>query len=202
MKQALIVLAKYPRPGKVKTRLAAEFGTENAAYFYKQLLENLLLKLDNLKNTKIFFLTPNDDQSLFEKWLGKKFILLKPFSKDIEQNLNHAFSTLFKQGFNKIVSIASDVPDLTTEIIQKSFFKLNEFEVVIGPDTGGGIYLYGETLHHAELFQGEYREGTSIFDETIRKIKNKKLTFFVFEKLIDIDTINDLNKWKISIEPI
>lgn len=199
--KALIVLAKYPRVGKVKTRLAKSIGAAGATNLYKEILHKLILQVDQLEGVDIFLcFASGEDKTDFINWLGKKIFLLDFFSDDVEINLNHAFEKLFIKRYKKIISIASDVPDINNELIYESFKLLEDSDVVIGPDAGGGIYLYGEKIHHHEFFQNKHRQNASIFTETLHKAKQKNLKIYVQKKLIDIDTVQDLDNWQKSVE--
>lgn len=196
MEQALIILGKYPTIGKVKSRLSKEIGEIKASNIYKQWLENLFKETSEIKNITLFFLYSDlGDKKDISNWLENSNILLvDPFSNDIEENLTQGFEYIFSLGFKKVISIASDVPGLSTEIIKDSFNSLSLFDVVIGPDKSGGIYLYGAKNHYPELFESENRDGSKIFDETIKIIKEKKLSYLCLEKLIDVDTKKDLDE--------
>lgn len=199
--KALIVLAKYPRVGKVKTRLAKSIGVVQATNLYKEILHKLILQVDQLEGIDVFLcFASREDKTDFIDWLGKKIFLLDFFSGDVEINLNNAFEKLFLRGYKKIISISSDVPDIKNELIYESFKLLEDLDVVIGPDAGGGIYLYGEKIHHHEFFQNEHRRKSSIFTETLQKAKQKNLKVYVQKRLIDIDTVKDLDNWQKSVE--
>lgn len=196
--KALIILGKFPHPGKVKTRLSKDLGEELAAKFYKSLLENLILESKQLKNIEIFFCYSDvNDQGLIKSWLTE-INLIDPVSNDIEKNLSNAFEKLFKNSFTKVISIASDVPSINKKIIQNAFENLSNNDIVIGADVSGGIYLFGTKKHRAEFFQNKLEKGENIFDHTVKNIQTNKLKFTILEKLLDIDTIDDFNKWKLE----
>lgn len=196
-KSALIILGRFPHPGKVKTRLAKEIGEELAAKIYRGFIEHLLLEIDKLPKTtiKFFCYAVKEDKEDLKNWVGDKVTYLH-FSEDVEENLKNAFGEIFEQGFKKVISIASDVPQISAKLVLEAFEKLESFDVVIGPDQSGGIYLYGEKKHLPQLFKGGSRVGSKIFEETIQKIRTMNLNYFVFPNLIDVDTLDDYKKYE------
>lgn len=157
MKQTLIILGRFPKVGNVKTRLAKDIGEKKAVLFYKNCAENIFLEIEKLDNTKLFFYYADFKNKLeIKNWVGKKFECIDPKFSDIEKNLHYAFSNCFKLGFEKVVSVATDVPQLSTKIIDQAFKALDKNDVVIGPDNDGGFYLFGVKKFYPNLFNFKY----------------------------------------------
>lgn len=195
MKQALVVLGRYPHPGKVKTRLAKNLGEEKAMQVYRQLTEKLLSEVGALDEVKIYFCYADlADKALMQDWLGEDISLIDPVSMDIEANISHSFEKLFGQRFEKVMCVGSDIPDLDAELISQAFAKLEKFDVVIGSDLSGGIYLFGSNAFDSEFFAAQ--EPLSAFEKTIKLCKTKKIKYFLTQALLDIDTVQDYNKWQ------
>lgn len=196
MKQALIILGKYPKAGTVKSRLAKEIGEEDAVKFYKACAEYDFGQIDALpEDIKIFFLCSNKkDMENIRKWTKDKYKLIQPQSSDINHNILVSFITIFKLGYKKVVTVATDLPDLTTGIILKALGELDKNDLVIGPDNDGGIYLYGQTENHPEVF--DIPKNFPVFESVLKKAKKSNLKIKILKKLIDVDTKNDLEDWK------
>ncbi len=194
MKQALIILGRYPKHGSVKTRLAKEIGEERATKFYRLSLEKIISEVDKLRSkATVFFLHADlGDYELLQKWLGKKFFILPPKSDIIENNIQQAFKFIFEQGFEKVISIGSDIPDLNSEIIIDAFEALDQSDLVFGPDKDKAIYLYGEKSHHSEIFKLEKDSNLSVLEQCLKKADKIGLTYTLAPKLIDIDKLEDL----------
>lgn len=201
MKQALIILGKYPKKGSVKSRLAKEIGEDNAAKFYKDCAEYIFGQIDTLpEDIKIFFLCPHKkDMENIRKWTKDKYELIQPQSSDINHNILVSFITIFKLGYEKVITVATDLPDLTTQILSKALNELNSNEIVIGPDNDGGIYLFGQTKSHPELFN--IPKNQQVFDSVYKRAKQYGLKIKILKKLIDVDTKKDLEDWKIKQKP-
>lgn len=200
MKQALIILGRYPSSGNVKTRLAKEIGEEDALIFYKNCAENIFNEVDKLpEEIKKFFLYPkNSDKKLIKEWINAKYELILPETENLNKNLMQSFKLLFSKGFIKIICIATDIPDLTNRIIFNAFNDLNKNDIVIGPDNDGGIYLFGQNKYYPKIFL--VSKNNPVFDSVINNAQRLNLKIKTLEKLIDVDTKNDLENWKNTLK--
>lgn len=191
--KALIILGKFPRKGNVKTRLAKDIGDKKAVLFYKKCAEGIFKKVKLLENTKIYFYYSDiNDKENVNKWIKETFECVDPKSSDIEQNLLFAFENSFSSGAKKVVSIATDVPSISEELINQAFDKLNKFDVVIGPDNDGGFYLFGIKKFYPGLFTYKYQDRLNMVKEEIGRIKSFGLSVYVLPSLIDVDSLYDL----------
>ena len=103
-----------------------------------------------------------------------------------------AFQYGFEQGFNKILLIGSDLPDITKEIIDTGFENLQSKEVVFGPAEDGGYYLIGITKMHEIIFKDKPWSQSSLLALTLAQLKEEQRTVGFLETLNDIDTFEDL----------
>ena len=188
MKSALIIFVRNPLLGKVKTRIAATIGDENALVIYKHLLQHTKNITESLPVTKFVFyadeVTTNDLWNGYEKWLQS--------GTDLGERMSNAFESLFKNGFTKIVIIGSDCLELDEKMILDAFLKLNEYEIVIGPATDGGYYLLGMKSPFKNLFENITWSSNSVFNETIKQIEKRNLTLFLLPILNDVDEEKDI----------
>ncbi len=190
MKNLIIVFTRNPELGKVKTRLAASIGNENALEIYKYLLnhtKNVLLKVEAAKF--VFYsevINENDiwDNQIFQKKLQK--------GNDLGEKMKNAFAEGFSDGFEKIVIVGSDLFDLETSDIETAFERLEKNDVVIGPAQDGGYYLLGLKYMITALFENKNWSTETVFQETINDIKNFK--YSLLQTKNDIDTIDDITE--------
>lgn len=182
----LIILAKNPELGKVKTRLAVGIGHKYALEVYRRLLDHTREVASRLRSHKsIFFTSTTESEDI---WKG------------FNQELQHGMS-LGDRMYNAIEStvgpsiiIGTDCIDLTEEILGNAFKALKEFDVVIGPAEDGGYYLIGMNKPIKGLFENKKWSTESVFIDTIEDIKRLGLTHFTLPTLSDIDTLDDLKK--------
>ena len=89
----------------------------------------------------------------------------------------------------------ADIPLLTSEILKDAFLKLEGADVVLGPASDGGYYLIGMKSIH-EIFGGIPWSTEKVFTETVSAIGRLNLRMERTVTLSDVDTIDDLMKWK------
>lgn len=195
-KQALLIFAKNPEAGRVKTRLAATIGTDAALDVYKQLVEHTVLVTICLPVDKIVFYS----DFVFDKdeWNTELYLKQLQNGKDLGERMNNAFASAFKNGYDRVVIIGTDCFELNAEIIMNAFACLDKYDVVIGPAEDGGYYLLGLKQLYSEVFENIHWSTSTVFDETTRKCAALQLTYGLLPVLNDIDEENDLltSKWQ------
>lgn len=143
--------------GKVKTRIAAAMGDENALTVYKHLLQHTKDITEGLPVTRFVFYA--DGVTANDLW----------------------------NGYEKCLQSGSDCFELDEKMISDVFLKLNEYEIVIGPAVDGGYYLLGMQSPVKNLFENITWSIDSVFDETVKQIKQKHLSFGLLPVLNDVD---------------
>ncbi len=189
-KKALIVFAKNPILGKVKTRLAKEVGNDRALELYKTLMEITYRQTKDIDCSKFLFLSPNIDNDLFDQ----DYIQMLQTGNDLGERMSNAFNYIFAKDYNKIIIVGSDCPQLTPEILNEAFEKLYHFDFVIGPAEDGGYYLIGMKEQCNILFNGMDWGSKNVLSETIRRLKENNLNFYLLQQLSDVDELKDLVK--------
>jgi rSAM/selenodomain-associated transferase 1 len=183
-KAALVVLARLPRPGRVKSRLAATLGEEAAMEVYRLCAEQLFGASERLPRqvARYLFYADPEDRAQVQQWAGRGFY--------------YALRTVFAEGARKAVIVGSDVPDLSAAVIEEAFALLDRYPLVIGPDEGGGYYLLGMKMLYADLFERRVAWGTErVLAQTLRIMQLLELTPAFLPRLIDVDTAGDLRRW-------
>jgi len=196
MHNILGVCAKYPEPGRVKTRLARDIGDAGAMRVYKTIAEMVLRKTapDKGDYRRILFYSPSAMKGRFEEWLpGER--LLPQRGRDIGEKMKNALMDLLTRGAEKAAVVGVDLPDLDRDIIKQSFLELDSADIVIGPALDGGYYLIGMKMLFPELFRGIPWSSDKVFEETIETIHKLKLNCSILGPLSDVDTVEDLRKF-------
>ncbi len=96
---------------------------------------------------------------------------------------------------SKAIIIGSDCPDISSQIIEEAFIRLDKHDCVIGPSEDGGYYLLGMKKLHSALFEDIEWSSSKVMEQTIRKIESLQLSYTQLPKLNDIDTIDDLRQF-------
>src|SRR5690606_23903262 len=103
-----------------------------------------------------------------------------------------AFSLLFKKGYENVLIIGTDCPDISTKIVNDAFINLQSKDVVIGPAEDGGYYLLGMNKMYNYLFKDISWSTDLVRKQTIEKIENNKLSHFLLPVLTDVDVQKDV----------
>ena len=188
--EALIIFAKNPEAGKVKTRLAATIGDEAALIVYHRLLFHTATVTGELAMDKFVFYS---EQIIHQDiWENKLFFKQIQKGNDLGERMENAFEDLFDKGYDKIVIIGTDCPVLTTGIITSAFTCLDTHNVVIGPAGDGGYYLLGMKQMHVSLFQNIPWSTNTVLVDTMYRCDALKLNYASLSTLNDIDVEKDL----------
>ena len=196
---AIIVFTRFPVEGKVKTRLAKNMGNKFAVSFYRVCAEHTFKELVKVKETgsELFLFCPEENEiEQVKQWAGNKFnYYYYQHGNDLGLKMYNAFDTVFKRGYEKVIIIGTDAPDVSMNIMQSAISVLDNYSAVIGPANDGGYYLLGFKSKLLDLFSGIEWSTDSVFDNTINKLNNSKINYFMLDELIDIDTLEDLQNW-------
>ena len=202
-KSAVIIFAKMPEPGKVKTRLAEELGNTFAVEFYKNCAAHIFNEISQLKKYGIdcyLFYGIDNNISEIKKWVNKNFIYNPQTGGDLGNKMSAAFQNVFAHGKNKVIIVGTDIPDISKEIFLKAFDELDKNDFVISPSHDDGYNFLGMKSYYPEVFQNIKWSSEEVFPKTIDAIKKLNLKVSVGKSLIDIDDKKDLNEWLANIE--
>ncbi len=190
----LIIFVKYPEPGKVKTRLAADIGKEKAAKIYKGMAETVISNVLRSEDYRsVIFFDPPERKSDFERWLGNSHMLLPQEGQSLGERMVKAFDKVFSFGAERAVIIGTDCVEISNELVSQGFSALKNADIVIGPAEDGGYYLLGLKRPIREIFN-KINWGTNlVLNQTLKKARKEGLKFQLLKTLKDIDTVKDLS---------
>ena len=193
-KNALVIFAKYPQAGKVKTRLASAIGPRKAARLYAAFLKNLWAAHGHQPYHLMVAFTPAHKKKQMKRLLGKQEGLYLQRGADLGERISFCFRELL-QKYNKISIIGADLPHLKADAIENAFRKLDDVDVVLGPSEDGGYYLIALKQWH-EIFDNIAWGSSTVLKQQIRNIQQQGLKAAFLEKRYDIDTYEDLCRLK------
>ncbi|TGK88217.1 glycosyltransferase [Leptospira bourretii] len=193
-KNKLIIFAKQPELGKVKTRLAVSIGEDQTLKIYKELLVITKKITSTLSVEKIVYW----DHLPFENPLEFEFgdSAKVQAEGDLGFKMKTAFEDEFRSKLGKVVIIGTDCPFLTEEILEKAYLSLDTTDFVIGPAMDGGYYLLGMREFFPYVFDSIPWSTSNVLPLTLEVIQKNKNTVTLLAELNDIDDINDLKDWK------
>jgi rSAM/selenodomain-associated transferase 2/rSAM/selenodomain-associated transferase 1 len=187
----LMVFAKEPVPGRVKTRLAAEVGPEEAALIYRELGRRVVDQVREGPYRTVVFYDPPEAGAAVEEWLGGRGIELRPQAPgDLGDRLGSAFRWAFREA-ERVVVVGTDAPDVDSEQAEAALQALEAADLVLGPALDGGYYLLGLRRHAPELFQGIPWSTPEVLGATRTRARELGLTETLLPALRDVDTLED-----------
>jgi rSAM/selenodomain-associated transferase 1 len=190
----LHVFIKNPRPGYVKTRLAATVGDTKALAIYHYLLaQTRSAALDCTAQRWLWYSDALQEQ---DEWPSAQFTKKVQAQGDLGQRMRYAFQTAFDQGAERSVIIGSDCPELTGALLGEAFDALQHCDTVLGPTFDGGYYLLGMKRLHGDLFENIDWSTERVLPQTMDKIRSAALTLHLLPTLNDIDQEADWNAYQ------
>ena len=189
-KSAIIVFVKNEELGKVKTRLAKDIGNEAALLVYKKLLKrtNAITKILSVKKY-LFYSNFVETEDIWNELVYHKNV---QSGNNLGERITNAFEFVFAENIESCIIIGSDCFEITNQIIEDAYAKLQQNDLVIGPAEDGGYYLLGINKLHKELFLNKNWSTKTLYKETLKTAKHLKLKVAELKILNDIDTIEDL----------
>ncbi|WP_347173589.1 TIGR04282 family arsenosugar biosynthesis glycosyltransferase [Polaribacter uvawellassae] len=183
----LIVFVKNIILGKVKTRLAKTIGDVGAFKIYSELVNITEKSTSNITADKYIYFS---DVIISSKWKGSKKFIQE--GKDLGIKMQNAFQSGFNDSYENILLIGSDLPDISKEIIDSAFEKLENNDVIFGPAEDGGYYLIGLSKMIPSVFEDKPWSQSDLLNVTLAELKSQKQTVGLMKTLNDIDTFEDL----------
>lgn len=183
---ALIVFTKNPVVGKVKTRLAKDIGDNMALRVYMQLLKHtreITQELDFCEN-KIFY---DEFIPARDNWKEDTYDKYVQSEGDLAAKMINAYKLMFDEGYERVIIISPDCPDLTGVRIKQAFTLLKTKDFVLGPLVDGGYYLLGMNKFNPAVLEGmEFGNGTA-YAETLKRIEDLGASVKELPETYDVD---------------
>ena len=198
---AMVIMAKAPQAGKVKTRLCPPFSPAEAAELYRCFLLDTIAKIRTLTDVcPVIAYTPESGRRFFET-VAPDFTLMPQQGDDLGARMAMCIVQLFDRGYNRVVLTGSDLPTLPTVYLQQAVALIAKphIDVVLGPSEDGGYYLIGLHQLHRELFDHMRWSIDTVFAETLRRAEAKGLKVARLPPWYDIDTPADLQRLRSNL---
>ncbi len=199
-KRFIIVFAKEPQRGKIKTRLNNDLSQKSIVGLYKAFLKDTVAAINTYKNVHKIMAYCSEGHPVYLKRIAPGYILYKQEGVSLGQRLYAAFVFAKNQGATKIVVVGSDAPDLPCAYIKTAFRKLARHDVVFGPSTDGGYYLVALKKPVRNIFQGIKWSTSSVLAESLRKAKGARQKVSLLKPWRDIDQYEDLEALRTSVK--
>lgn len=196
MTKGLIIFAREPLPGRVKTRLAQDIGDQAAIEIYTAMLEDTLEQANRLDSVQPLLFWSLETSTLPVLNQYPQISMHAQQGKDLGERMAAALAHSFNTGFCPCCIIGTDSPDLPAKHIHEAFELLerDESDVVFGPANDGGYYLVGLRKTWSGLFEGIPWSTSVVLEENLRQAKMLGLRTSLLPSWYDIDTLEDLRR--------
>jgi uncharacterized protein len=190
--RTLVIMAKAPKPGRVKTRLIASLPAPAVTALYRCLLEDTLALATSLTSVEVAVMCPESDQEELAHLIGKTVQVVAQKGEGLAAGLTSVFQHFITSGRQRVIAFNSDSPHLAPSVLEHAFGRLDTHDLVIGPTHDGGYYLVGAQVYHPALFETDGMGTGSALDTLLARTKALELSTGFTELFYDIDVANDL----------
>ena len=192
--RVLVIMAKAPRMGAVKTRLVPSLSSEAVIDFYCCLLEDTLKLARSLSNLEVAIMCPESDVNELAKFAGSGTSVVAQRGEGLAAGLTSVFAHFAAGHQRRIIAFNSDSPHLPQSVLEDAFEILAVQDIVIGPTHDGGYYLVGAKASHPTLFANDGMGTRSALDRLLAHIEKLKLSVGMAAPFYDIDVADDLTR--------
>ena len=192
--RTLVIMAKAPRLGAVKTRLAQSLFVEAATELYRCLLDDTLALAHSLSGVRVAIMCPASDVEEMKQLAGGDTIVVAQDGAGLAAALTSVFEQFAAPGANRVIAFNSDSPHLPASVLTGAFETLIARDLVVGPTHDGGYYLVGAKAAHPGLFAGDEMGTDSAFEALLARARRLRLAVSLTERFYDIDVGGDLTQ--------
>jgi uncharacterized protein len=201
--RVLVIMAKAPRLGEVKTRLTPSLSPTAVTAFYRCLLDDTLalarsLKL-NLSDVEVAIMCPESDVNELAQLAGAQLgnneaSVVAQKGEGLAAGLTSVFAHFAEGHQRRTIAFNSDSPHLPRSVLEDAFETLAASDVVVGPTHDGGYYLVGAKAAHPALFDGDGMGTKSALDALLARARALQLSVGFTDPFYDIDVEDDLTR--------
>ncbi len=201
---ALVILARYPQPGKTKTRLARSLGTEPVAQLYQAFLTDLAQRFATPAYALHWAYTPPefDFATLGAALAPQQTSYMRYFPQegaDLGERLLHAFRWTFARGFARTILIGSDSPQIQHDTIEEADAALEHADLVLGPAEDGGYSIIGMNAPY-DVFSDIPMSTPAVWNMTLQAAQRQHLRVAELKPIFDVDELPDLRRLAALLE--
>jgi rSAM/selenodomain-associated transferase 1 len=187
----LVIMAKAPRPGMVKTRLASSFSVEGVTEFYRCLLDDTLALGRSLGGAEVAVMCPKSDGGELSRLAGNGTRVVEQKGEGLAAGLTSVFAH-FTEDRQRVIAFNSDSPHLPRSVLEDAFKTLTSYDLVVGPTHDGGYYLVGAKTSHPALFAGDGMGTSSALERLLSRARSLELSVGFADHFYDVDVADDL----------
>jgi uncharacterized protein len=188
----LVVMAKAPKPGMVKTRLAQSLPVEAVTELYCCLLDDTIALARSLGTVEVVIMCPASDVDELNGLARGVADVVAQKGEGLAAGLTSVFAHFAASARQRVIAFNSDSPHLPVSVLARAFEALTDHDVVVGPTNDGGYYLVGAKTAHPTLFYGDGMGTKSALEALLARARELKLSVTFTDSFYDIDEEPDL----------
>lgn len=192
LRRTLVIMAKGPKPGAVKTRLAQSLPLPAVTALYCCLLQDTVALAHSLRGVEIALMCPGPDVNELARLLGNAEQIVPQKGEGLAAALTSVFAHFAAGGGHHVIAFNSDSPHLRATVLESAFETLATHDVVIGPTHDGGYYLVGTNAAYPTLFENDGMGTRSALENLLARTRSLELSTGFTERFYDIDVVDDL----------
>jgi hypothetical protein len=199
----LVIMAKAPKAGMVKTRLCESLPSPAVTALYLCLLEDTVALAKSLGSVEVAVMCPESDKDELADLLVNTVQVVAQKGDGLAAGLTSVFAYFTAAGRHRVIAFNSDSPHLSPSVLDGAFQTLATCDLVIGPTHDGGYYLVGAKAAHPTLFENDGMGTRSALDRLLERAQELELSICLTERFYDIDVAEDLIRLaqELALEP-
>lgn len=188
----IVVFARAPELGRVKTRLAAALGDARALELYRWLGARVVRGLSAHPAALRVSFTPDDREGAMRAWLGDAIEFAPQGDGDLGARMKRAVAQGFSRGHGAVLLVGADCAAVTAARLTEALTALCDHDAVMGPARDGGYYLLGLT-RMAPVFDAMTWSTATVASETRQRFADAAMSVAELATETDIDEVSDLS---------
>jgi uncharacterized protein len=192
--RTLVIMAKAPRLGSVKTRLAESLSLQAVTELYRCLLNDTIALAQALDQVEIAIMCPASDVDDFSQAVAKTVRIVPQTGQGLAAGLASVFKHFATSGQTQVLAFNSDSPHLPASVLETAFDMLEARDLVVGPTHDGGYYLVGARAFHSDLFASDGMGTANALEALLTRARALKLSMHLTDPFYDIDVSGDLTR--------
>jgi uncharacterized protein len=187
---ALILMAKAPEAGRVKTRLCPPLSLDEAAELSRCFLLDTIERVRQVPEAAPVIAHDPPESGLAFATVAPDFALIPQRGHDLGARMAQVVGAVLERGAGGAVVIGGDAPNLPVDHLRRAVGLIAEggHDVVLGPSQDGGYYLIGLRSLHDELFDAMAWSTAEVFDETLARCRRLQLRVARLPAWYDVDS--------------
>jgi rSAM/selenodomain-associated transferase 1 len=192
--RTLVIMAKAPRLGSVKTRLAGSLSMKAVTELYGCLLNDTIFLAQSLDGVEVAILCPESDVEELSSAVPKAIPIVPQKGEGLAAGLDSVFAHFAASEKRRVIAFNSDSPHLPASVLKSAFDLLEACDLVIGPTHDGGYFLVGAKASHPRLFTNDGMGTANALEALLRQARALGLSEHLTEPFYDIDVEGDLTR--------